>query len=180
MLHDTHDAIVNDWKAHAQAHDDENYQFLRSLKFGASSKKVDRVARELHGQVFQIIDCTRCANCCRTLQPNFTDDDIDRIAGHLGQTREAFIDTFLIWDEEERSYCTKAAPCPLLGEDGRCTVYDVRPEACRGYPYTDKKDFVQHTMSRAAAAVTCPAAFAIIEGMKKELGRKRRRRGDRY
>jgi hypothetical protein len=43
-----------------------------------------------------------------------------------------------------------------------------------GYPYTDKKDFLRHTISRAGAALVCPAAFAIIEGMKQQLGRRRR------
>lgn len=172
MLRETHDAIVDDWAANAQAQDDDNYQFLRSLKSHSSSKKVDRVAQQLHEQIFQIVDCTRCANCCRTLCPDFTDDDIDRIALHLGQPREKFITAFLIWDEEDRCYRTKTKPCPLLGADGRCTVYDVRPATCRDYPHTHKNDFIFSTMSRANAALTCPAAFAIIEGMKRELGRR--------
>jgi hypothetical protein len=46
MLRDTHEAIVDQWMANAQDHDDENYQFLRSLKWRSSSKKVDRVARQ--------------------------------------------------------------------------------------------------------------------------------------
>jgi Fe-S-cluster containining protein len=174
MLRDTHESIVDDWMTKAQAHDDDNYQFLRSLKWHPSSKKVDRVAKQLHEQVFQIIDCTRCANCCRTLRPDLTDADIDRIALHLGQPREEFINTFLIWDDEDRCYRTKTAPCPLLSVDGRCTVYDVRPETCRDYPHTHKKDFVFNTMSRADAALSCPAAFAIIEGMKRLLDRRKR------
>jgi uncharacterized protein len=171
MIPDTHDAIVNDWKANAQDHDDENYDFLNSLKT-RSGKKVDRIALELHQDVFQIVDCTRCANCCRNLRPEFSDEDIDRIANHLGQTREQFISNFLEWDEVQQRYQTKSSPCPLLGDDGKCTVYDVRPETCRGYPYTDKKDFVFHTISRANAARVCPAAFAIVEAMMERFGRR--------
>jgi Fe-S-cluster containining protein len=171
MIPDTHDAIVNDWKTNAQDHDDENYDFLRSLKW-QSGKKVDRIARELHQEVFQIIDCTRCANCCRHLRPEFTDEDIDRIANHLGQTRDEFITNFLEWDDEQQQYRTKSAPCPLLSDDGKCTVYDVRPETCRGYPYTDKEGFVFHAISRANSALVCPAAFAIVEGMKERFVRR--------
>lgn len=58
---------------------------------------------------------------------------------------------------------------PLLGEDNQCTVCDVRPETCKEYPYTDKKDFVFSVISRANHALVCPAAFAIVEGMKKRF-----------
>ena len=169
MLHDTHDAIVNDWKANAQDHDAENYNFLRRLKRRSSGKMVDRIALQLHQEVFQIVDCTRCANCCRRLRPVFTDDDIDRIAHHLERTREQFVAAFLEWDEEEHRHRTNSTPCPLLGEDNQCTVYDVRPETCKEYPYTDKKDFVFSVISRANHALVCPAAFAIVEGMKKRF-----------
>jgi Fe-S-cluster containining protein len=131
---------------------------------------VDRIASQLHREVFQIVDCTRCANCCRTLSPFLTDEDIDRIADHLSLTKADFITKYLEWDEEEQQYRTRTTPCPLLGADNKCTVYDVRPETCREYPYTDKKDFVLHTMSRAQSALVCPAAFSIIEEMKERLG----------
>jgi hypothetical protein len=45
----------------------------------------------------------------------------------------------------------------------------ARPETCKGYPYTDKKDFVFSTTTRANDALVCPAAFAIVEKMKKRL-----------
>jgi uncharacterized protein len=165
---DTHDAIVNDWKANAQDHDDENFDFLRSLK-RRSSKKVDRIALELHQEVFQIVDCTRCANCCRTMRIVITDEDIPRIAGHLGSTTEEFIARYLELDKQERRYLMKATPCPFLGDNSRCTIYDVRPEKCRGYPFTDKPDFSCMSMTHATNAVTCPAVFAIVEGMKKRI-----------
>lgn len=136
----THDDLVADWKANAEKHDDKNYWCLRSLK-QRSFKKVDRIALELHQEAFSIVDCTRCANCCRTLRPVFTDQDIERIAGHLGMAREEFMATYLEPGEEEGSYRIKTSPCPFLGADSKCTIYDVRPEKCRGYPFTDKQDF---------------------------------------
>ena len=169
MLPNTHDAIFDDWKTNAQSHDDENYNFLRSLK-RRSSKKVDRVAQQVHREVFQIVDCTRCSNCCRKLRPAPTDEDIDRVANYLHQTREKFIKDFLEWDEGQHQYWIRSTPCPLLGDDGKCTVYDVRPQTCKEYPHTDKDDFVFSTISRANSALVCPAAFAIVEEMKERLG----------
>jgi hypothetical protein len=46
----------------------------------------------------------------------------------------------------------------------------VRPQTCRDYPHTDKKDFIFYTISRANSALVCPAAFAIVEEMKQRLG----------
>jgi Fe-S-cluster containining protein len=161
----THDALVADWAANAKKHDDKNYQFLRSLKL-RSSKKVDRIALELHQEAFDIVDCTKCANCCRTLRAIFNDDDISRIAGHLGMARDEFIATYLERDRVEGCYRTKTTPCPLLGDDGKCTIYDIRPEKCQGYPFTDQGDFVFSTINHANNAVVCPAVFYVVEQMK--------------
>jgi len=169
MLADNHDEIVNDWKANAQKNDDRNYMFLRSLKVRTSSKKVDRVTSGLNEQVFQIVDCTRCSNCCRTLQPEFTDADIARIANYLGVTRDQLIAEYLDWDEDNSQYRTKSAPCPLLAEDGKCSVYSVRPKTCEEFPHFQKPDLVFNTMTRANHALVCPAAFAIVEEMRERL-----------
>ena len=95
----THDDLIADWQENAKDHDDQNYRFLRSLKM-RSPKKVDRIALELHQEAFSIVDCTTCANCCRTLHPIFTDEDIGRIARHLKMAQEEFIAAYL--DETTR------------------------------------------------------------------------------
>jgi Fe-S-cluster containining protein len=164
----THEALVADWQANAKVHDDENYRFLRSLKM-RSPKKVDRIALELHQEAFGIVDCTKCANCCRTLRIVVTDEDIPRIAGHLGMTHDEFIAAYL--EQDEGGYRIKTTPCPFLGDDNRCTIYDVRPEKCQGYPFTDKPDFPFMTITHANNALACPAVFYLVEQMKKRLER---------
>jgi hypothetical protein len=99
----THDALVTDWRENAEKHDDDNYRFLRGLK-QKSFKKVDRIALELHQEAFGIVDCKRCANCCRTLRVVVTDEDIPRIAGHVGMGPDEFIAAYLERDEEEDHY----------------------------------------------------------------------------
>src|SRR5882724_7747658 len=111
----THDNLVADWKANAEKHDDDNYWFLRSLK-QRSIKKVDRIALELHQEAFSIVDCTKCANCCRTLRIVITDEDIPRIARHLGLAEDEFIAAYLERDDEEGRYRIKTTPCPFLGD----------------------------------------------------------------
>lgn len=100
----------------------------------------------------------------------FIDEDISRIAGHLGMGRNEFIAAFLERAEEHDHYRTKTTPCPFLGEDSKCTIYDVRPEKCQGYPFTDKPDFAFSTINHANNALVCPAVFYLVEQMKRRLG----------
>ena len=167
----THEALVADWQENAKDQDDENYRFLRSLKM-RSPKKVDRIALELHQEAFGIVDCTKCANCCRTLQIVVTDKDVPMIARHLNMAVEEFVAAYLERDVEDGGYRIKTTPCPFLGADNLCTIYDVRPEKCRGYPFTDKPGFVSMTMTHANNAVVCPAVFYLVEQMKRRIGRR--------
>jgi Fe-S-cluster containining protein len=170
MARKTHEALVADWQENARDRDEENYDFLRSLKM-RSPKKVDRIALELHQEAFSIVDCTKCANCCRTLHPIVTDEDIARISAHLAMTDQDFISTYLERGKEGDRYRIKTSPCPFLGDDNRCKIYDVRPEKCRGYPFTDKPDFVFMTITHANNAVACPAVYYLVEQMKARLQR---------
>jgi hypothetical protein len=162
-----HDAVVEDWRNNAQRDDDENFTFLRSLKFREYGFKPDELAGNLHRQAFQIVDCTRCANCCKTLHIKFSDEDIERIAKHLDMTTAEFIETYLEADEEDGSYKARQKPCPFLGDDDRCTIYDVRPTVCREYPHTDKEGLVFRTIGVANNARVCPAVYWIVEQMKR-------------
>jgi len=175
-----HDTVVEEWRRSAQQHDDENYEFLRSLKFRNYGYDADKLAGELHERAFQIVDCTRCANCCKTMDIKFDDEDIERIAGHLNMPTAEFIETHLEANEDDGSYKARQKPCPFLGDENRCTIYGVRPTVCREYPHTDKKGFTFRTMGIANNALKCPAVFWIVEEMKKRSeahkGKKKRRR----
>ena len=84
---------------------------------------------------------------------------------------EEFIAAYLERGEEDGHYRIKTTPCPFLGDDSKCTIYDVRPEKCRGYPFTDKPDFAFSSITHANNAVVCPAVFYLVEQMKRRLGR---------
>ena len=62
-----HDSVVADWRQNAEKNDNENYTFLRNLKVREYGFEPDELAAELHKQAFEIVDCTRCANCCKTM-----------------------------------------------------------------------------------------------------------------
>jgi hypothetical protein len=163
-----HESVVEDWKRNAERNDEENYRFLRSMKFRNYGFEPDELAGELHKEAFQVVECTRCANCCKTMRPGLDEEDVDRIAGHLDMSADRFIATYLRLDPEDKRYAMRQVPCPFLGDDDRCKIYDVRPADCREYPHTDKEDLVSRTMGVANNTLVCPAAFWIVERMKRQ------------
>src|SRR5690606_37584507 len=90
-----HDEIVADWRKNSERRFDENYEFLRSMKFRGYGFRPDQLAGKLHDQAFELVDCTRCANCCKTVGVPLSDEDIARIAGHLRMSTVDFIATYL-------------------------------------------------------------------------------------
>ena len=130
---------------------------------------MDRVMVELHDEEFSRTDCLECANCCKTTGPLFTDKDIERIAKHFRMKPKDFIDTYLYLDEDN-DYVLQSVPCAFLGADNYCSIYDVRPKACREFPHTDRKKFQQISHLTLKNVAICPAAFNIVEEMKRRIG----------
>jgi Fe-S-cluster containining protein len=156
--------ILNDWKQNAERHEERNFTFLHSLKM-RDDRPVDQAARELHEEAFSIIDCTQCANCCKAVSPLFRKEDIRRIARHLGMTADDLKVRYLQADDDGDLYL-KSVPCPFLGENNRCTIYEMRPRDCAEYPHTQKKGFATRTHLHAGSTLTCPAVFYIVEEMR--------------
>lgn len=156
--------ILDEWKQNAQRREERNFAFLRSLKM-RGERPVDRAARQLHEETFSIIDCTQCANCCKTVSPLFRKEDIRRIAQHLGMKATEFVATYLQADEDGDRFL-KSVPCSFLGEDNRCKIYEVRPRDCAEYPHTQKKGFATRTHLHAGNTLACPAVFYIVEQMR--------------
>lgn len=163
---DAHDAILQDWKENAAKDEHANARFLRSLKMVANPERVDAFAADVHAEAFDRIDCTRCANCCKTLPPGVSAEDIRIISEQLGLSGETFIATYLAVDPDEGGYRMKVTPCPFLGKDDRCTIYDVRPEACRQFPHTNKQHFTSRVYQHASNTLACPAVYYIVEEMR--------------
>ena len=107
------------------------------------------------------MDCLSCANCCKTTSPIFRDADIRRISKHLRIKEGKFISDFLRMDEEQ-DYVLKSSPCSFLDNDNSCSIYDVRPLACREYPHTDRKNMFQVLEITAENSLICPAVARIV------------------
>ena len=131
-------------------------------------KDLDRTVAILHEEVFEEIDCLQCANCCKTTSPIFRDKDIDRLARYLNIRPADFVTKYLHLDTEG-DYVLNTAPCPFLGADNYCSVYDARPKACREYPHTDRKNFHQILGLTLKNTAICPAAFEVVQRLRQVL-----------
>lgn len=142
----------------------ENKTFFTKLK-KKPPKQLDYIMQDLHEAEFEKIDCLKCANCCKTTGPLFTDKDIIRIAKHFRIKTQQFTEQFLQLDEEN-DYVLKSVPCTFLDTNNYCSIYEVRPKACREFPHTDRKKFQQISNLTLKNVAICPAAFNIVEAMK--------------
>lgn len=131
-------------------------------------KELDNVVGDLHNEVFEEVDCLDCANCCKTTSPIFRDRDIERVAKHLRIRPAELVEQYLHLDNEG-DYVLNNAPCPFLGADNYCSIYEARPKACREYPHTDRKNFHQILNLTLKNTTICPAAYLVVQRLKKEF-----------
>ncbi|WP_286760433.1 YkgJ family cysteine cluster protein [Salegentibacter sp. UBA1130] len=145
----------------------ENKKFFAKLR-KKPPKDLDRQMQEMHEEEFSRTNCLDCANCCKTTGPLFTNKDIERISKHLKLKPQQFIEQYLRIDEDN-DYVLQQVPCTFLAADNYCLIYDVRPKACREFPHTDRKDFHKISNLTIKNTAICPAAYNIVEEMKKRV-----------
>jgi len=155
---------ISELKKAASNRKEEHKKLLAVLK-KKNSSDVDKVFQRLHDEAFEKIDCLQCANCCKTTSPIFYQRDIERLAKHFRIRPSEFIEQYLHIDEDN-DYVLNATPCPFLGDDNYCSVYDSRPTACREYPHTDRKRVQQIFNLTLKNASVCPAVFDILENIR--------------
>ena len=146
----------------------EHQKFLNNLK-KKPPKDLDRIVKQTHDEVFVQIDCTTCAACCKALGPLFTPADIERISKFLRMKAADFEAQYLRVDED-KDKVFQCMPCPFLGADNLCSIYEVRPKACREFPHTDRKKIYQINHLTLKNTLTCPAAYLFVEKLKEKIG----------
>lgn len=118
----------------------------------------------LHEQAFSNINCLECGNCCKNYSPRFKQPDIKRIAKALRMKEGEFTTKYLRLDDEN-DYVVKQSPCPFLGQDNYCSIYEDRPSDCRRYPYTDEDVLIKRVSLTLKNATSCPAVFTVLEAL---------------
>jgi Fe-S-cluster containining protein len=104
------------------------------------------------------IECFRCGICCTRLRPEVSRREIEKIARKLGVSIEAFFSAYVRRVPIKEGYIlqSSADTCPFLQWDERsaksaCTIYSVRPKACRDWIPSLSRSECREGLSRLKA-----------------------------
>ncbi|MEP7278057.1 MAG: YkgJ family cysteine cluster protein [Bacteroidota bacterium] len=148
------------WQKKSAEHEKKYRQFLQR----PNRNKVLRQLPALHTAAFEKIDCLQCGACCKNYSPRFKTPDIKRIAKHLKMKEGVFIETYLRLDKDG-DYVTRAAPCPFLGNDNYCSIYEQRPSDCHRFPYTNEDVLIDRPKITLKNTAFCPITFFVMENL---------------
>jgi uncharacterized protein len=150
--------ILKNWEKKSGQRQKVYKQYLQR----ANKNKVLKQLPDLHEEAFSKIDCLKCANCCRNYSPRFKTPDIKRISKHLKMRESEFIDKYLVVDEEG-DFVAKSKPCPFLGSDNFCSIYDQRPSDCHRFPYTEEDVIIKRQNLTLKNSSFCPITYYVLE-----------------
>ncbi len=162
--------ILKNWQKKSAEHQKQYKQLLARV----DKNKVLKQLPDLHEKAFEHVDCLQCGNCCKGYSPRFKTPDIKRISRVLRMRESEFIDTYLKLDEEG-DYVVKTTPCPFLGSDNYCSIYEDRPSDCARFPYTDEDVLFKRPQLTLKNSTFCPAVYYVLE--KLSSGQNGRRSG---
>jgi uncharacterized protein len=150
--------LLHNWEKKSAQNQKKYKDFLKR----ADKNKMLKALPELHEEAFEKIDCLACANCCKHYSPRFKMPDITRIARHLRMKESDFIETYLRIDEDG-DFVVKSTPCPFLGADNYCSIYNNRPSDCRRFPYTDEDVLLTRQNITLKNSTFCPIVYYVLE-----------------
>lgn len=140
----------------------DNLKKYRKYLDRADIRSAVRSLPAFHEEAFSKIDCLTCAACCKNYSPRFKTPDIKRISSLLNMKEGQFIEKYLRLDEDG-DYVVKSSPCPFLGSDNFCSIYEGRPSDCRRFPYTDEDVLLKRKALTLKNATFCPAVYYVLE-----------------
>lgn len=158
------DGVPGNWQRRSA----EQQKAYKRLLQKADKNKILKQLPDLHEEAFSKIDCLQCANCCKNYSPRFKTPDIKRISKHLKLRESEFIDKYLIVDEDG-DFVANTKPCPFLGADNHCGIYQQRPSDCHRFPYTDEDVFFKRPQLTLKNSSFCPITFFVLEEMLKKI-----------
>ncbi len=149
---------LENWQMQSAAHQKQYKHFLKN----PNKNKVLKQLPQLHKEAFSKINCLDCAACCKNYSPRFKTTDIKRISKLLKLRESVFIDKYLNLDNDG-DYVAKSAPCPFLGTNNFCSIYENRPSDCKRFPYTDEDILIKRPAITQMNSTFCPAVFYVLE-----------------
>ena len=161
---------VNTYIKRAAVKKKELAKFMRKV---AKSRKhgLHKATAEADVETWKEVACLDCANCCKKMTPTYTTKDINRIARHLNITYKEYFDKYLKLDTN-KDIINKSTPCHFLGADHKCSIYEIRPVDCSGFPHFTRKDFRYQAEQKTILKNIdyCPASLVFLEKLEAKIG----------
>ncbi|MCD4825220.1 MAG: YkgJ family cysteine cluster protein [Phycisphaerae bacterium] len=98
-------------------------------------EKADDVPWFVAGLAFE---CVECGRCCAGPEEGYvwaTEDELDEIATYLKMTPKVFRKKYVRRVGRGFSLIEKKSKDCIFLENGRCSIYSVRPTQCRTWPF---------------------------------------------
>jgi Fe-S-cluster containining protein len=80
----------------------------------------------------------------------------------------AFIEKYLLLDEDG-DYVVNSKPCPFLGADNYCSIYENRPSDCARFPYTAEDVLLKRPQLTQKNSTFCPIVYFVLENLIKTM-----------
>ncbi len=154
--------------------EEHNIRFRSFLKAHAEADELDEQFSRLHNELFNGYNCCGCNNCCKEYTVFLESGEEARIANYLGLSLSELASQYL--EEADGVHMIRKQSCGFLAADGKCLIYECRPSACAGYPFTNYPDRLSSMMSILEFAETCPIVFEMLERLKETYRFKIKRR----
>ncbi len=158
---------LKELKALAASRDAEHEILFKKLK-RMPDGSVDKLFQDLHYSEFETFNCLDCANCCSTISPIVSYNDVERLAKALRKRPSELVTEYFKVDSDG-DYVFRTSPCPFLMPDKYCMVYESRPKACREYPHTNRRRMKQILGITKKNIAVCPVVYKIVEQIKVEV-----------
>jgi hypothetical protein len=146
---------------------EENERFRVFIK-SIPTKQLDRKVFQLSEEITSQIDCTQCANCCKTIEPGVSEGEIERLAAYNRQSTNDFIKEFISQEPGTGIHYLHQQPCIFL-QDHKCSIYNGRPASCADYPHLHRPQFKFRFKAVMNQYEICPIVFNVVERLKTEL-----------
>lgn len=161
---------IRKFNKNVEKHRSRLRRFLTSID-NNPPKQLDQYTEAIDPQVWAEVDCLACSNCCRSMSPTFNYSDIRRISAHLGMTMKQFKEKWLFKDSDG-DWQNKSKPCQFLDrKTNMCSIYEVRPADCAGFPHLTKKKMTDYMHVHKQNVQYCPATFKMVEKLMDMVGR---------
>ena len=153
---------------------ESNKKLFRSFITRTENKppeNLDILSEKIDREVWAQVDCLGCANCCKVMSPTYTFQDIKRISAHLGMRPKDFKVKWLYLDKRDNDWMNKSRPCQFLNlKTNMCSIYEVRPADCAGFPHLTKKPVPEFMHVHKQNIEYCPATLLFVEKLKAGFG----------